>query len=125
MGKIRIDELAGAVMDGLEDYFQEVTDSIKKDVKTVAKECKQDIQKKSPVRYGGYRKSWKTTTLYEGRGGIRIIVHNGKYYRLTHLLENGHAKVSGGRVEGIPHIQPAEDAAVRKLVRKAEVSIKK
>lgn len=122
---IRFDELVGEVMDMLDNYVQEVTEDVKKDVKVVARECKRDIQNNSPVRFGGYKKSWKATTVYEGRGGIRIIVHNGKYYRLTHLLENGHAKVSGGRVEGKPHIRPAEERAARSLEKKVEVSIKK
>lgn len=60
---------------------------------------------------------------YEGTDGIRVQVHNKTKGQLTHLLENGHAKASGGRVNGTPHIRPAEQAVERELLQKLEEAL--
>ena len=59
MGGIKIDDLADAVISELAAYSQEVTDGLKQEVKTVAKECKKEIQQNSPVLTGSYRKGWQ------------------------------------------------------------------
>lgn len=126
--KISVDELTWAVMDELNRYDQQVTDGLKKSVREVAKECRDEIRANSPVREGkgggAYKRGWTDTVRYEGRDDIRIVVHNKKHYRLTHLLENGHAKAGGGTVAARVHIRPAEEHAAEKLLRKVKVQIK-
>lgn len=124
MANIKIDELASAVTRELTQYSQEVTDGIKRDVKTIAKECKNEIQQNSPVDTGSYKKGWQDKTVYESETDIRVVVRNKTDYQLTHLLEYGHAKVNGGRVEGKPHIRPAEQHAQQKLLKKVKVVVK-
>lgn len=116
MGKVRVDGMAEALGAVLEDYGREVTDTVKRTVKAAGKSCKEDIQRRSPKRTGAYRKGWRCETVYDGPNGIRVRVGNKTKGQLTHLLEHGHAKAGGGRVEGIPHIRPAEEKMQRQLL---------
>lgn len=124
--KVNIDQLADAISEELEGYSQEITDRLKTEVRQVARECRDEIRDNSPRLTGDYRKGWRTTTDYESREDIRVTVHNKTDYQLTHLLEDGHAIKGGmGRVEGIPHIAPAEEHVAEKLETRVKVAIRK
>ncbi|PFF14561.1 hypothetical protein CN332_32090, partial [Bacillus thuringiensis] len=43
--------------------------------------------------------------------------------QLTHLLENGHAKVGGGRVPAQVHILPVEQYVIDELPRRIERAV--
>ena len=124
MAKTSVNDLADAIAEELEQYSQDVTDGLKKEVKQVAKECKLEIQRNSPVLTGSYKKGWRDQVEYESRQDIRVVVRNKTDYQLTHLLENGHAKVNGGRVPGKPHIRPAEQNAEKKLLSAVKVVVR-
>ena len=124
MPKVAVDNFAKALGEELGEYFDSITEDVKTAVRETAEECVKEIKQKSPKRSGAYRKSWTMTEAYNRHGSIRFVVHNKKHYRLTHLLENGHAKKNGGRVDGIPHIAPAEKNAERNLIKRIEVAIK-
>ena len=123
MKGISIDDLADVICEELQAYSDEVTSQIKEDVKQVAKECVKEIKKNAPERTGDYKKSWRVKNVFEGETDIRVVIHSQKHYRLTHLLEHGHANVNGGRVEGCPHIRPAAENAEKKLLKKVKVTI--
>lgn len=127
--KCKSSEFAKVLENAITGYNQDVTDGIKADVRTVAKECVQDIKKRSPKRTGKYRRAWKQTTAFESESDIRIIVHAGEEYRRVHLLEDGHdikrGNVKVGEAPPYPHVEPAEKAAEKKLMKKAKVRVKK
>lgn len=125
MANVKADDLAAAVQRELAAYSQEVTDGIKADVKRVAKECKEEIQRNAPVLTGEYRKGWRTRVAFENENDIRINIENRPTeYRLAHLLEYGHAQARGGRIPGKPHIRPAEQNAANKLMGQVKVRVR-
>ena len=125
MGKVRVGQLADAVLGELQAYDQEAADAVRKTVKTVARDGRKEIQAKSPVDTGIYQRGWKDTVVYEGSMGVRVLIHNETSYQLTHLLEHGHARTGGGRVAGKPHIRPAEENMERSLIRKLKEVLEK
>lgn len=126
--RVSIDGLADAIMEELNNYSDEVAEQIKKDVKIVAKKCRNEIQANAPRKDGDYAESWATKIMFESDKDIRMVVHNKKEYRLAHLLENGHAIVRGGRKIGeagaIEHIRPAELNAEKELLGRVKVAVR-
>ena len=120
-----IDGLADAVAESLQEYDDEVCAEVKEAVKEISKECLSEIKENSPKSQGKYKKGWRLKVEYDGKNDTRVTIHNKTRYRLTHLLENGHAKAGGGRVEGKPHIAPAEKRATQKLVKRIEAIVKR
>lgn len=122
---VSVDSMADAIRKELETYNQTVTDGIKKSARKVARQCREEIQNASPVLTGDYQKGWQVSTAYEGPEDIRLLVHNRTDYQLTHLLEDGHLTRDGvTRVEGKPHIAPAEQHAAQALLGKAKVVVR-
>ena len=106
--RVKIDQLAGAVMEGLKEYADVTTDLVKKCVEETSKEVKKEISDNAPKRTGKYKKSWATKKTAETSNSLTMTVHSKNRYQLAHLRENGHATRGGGRVAAIPHIAPAE-----------------
>ncbi len=122
--KINLSDVQKEIIDSLKDYTAEVVEDSKKKVQQVGKETVAQLKEKSPKRSKEYSKSWKVKKVFENADEIKVRIYNEKYYRLTHLLEYGHAKRDGGRVDPIPHIRPAEEAAAKKLDKKVKVVIR-
>jgi len=123
----QVDDLTAQLMAELSKYTVEVAEEVKQACKDVSKEMTENIKRDSPVRAGahggGYKKGWKAKVAFEDKNNIRITTYNSTDYQLTHLLEFGHAKVNGGRVEGKPHIAPNEEKAKTELVKRIEKAV--
>lgn len=112
---IKIDKLSDEIMKGLIEYKDLVADDVKSIVKKVGNDTKNEIKNNAPKRTGAYKKSWSVKTMKENSNALTVTVHSKNRYRLTHLLEKGHAKRGGGRTKAIPHIGPAEEKAIKEL----------
>lgn len=124
MARIPISELSAEIESALADYGWDTADEVKKEVKAVASQTIQRLKSTSPKKTGKYASGWTSTVAYEDKEDIRVNIHNRKKPHIAHLLENGHARINGGRVEGIPHIGPAEEEARRELYGKIKVVLR-
>ena len=111
----KIDNLGAEIAKMMEEYSKDVTDDMKAAAKKVSKETVKELKSTSPMgkgsKKGHYKDGWKSKVNSESAVSIGIKVYNSKKPGLTHLLEKGHAKRGGGRVEGKPHIAPAAKKA--------------
>lgn len=113
--KVKIDDLDKAVREELDSYSQEVGEAVDNAVLRVARHCLASIKANSPESSEAYKKGW-AMAKETMRSRLLAVIYNRKRWFLIHLLENGHQKASGGRVNGKPHVGPAADQAERELV---------
>lgn len=113
--RVTVDQMADAIMDGLFEYAELATDTMKDCVKKAGNTVKKETQANAPVKLGRYKKSWAVKRQKETSTTLEMVVHSRNRYQLTHLLEKGHAKRGGGRVKAMPHIGPAEEKGIRML----------
>ena len=128
MANISVDQLAAEIAKGLAEYSQEVVEKVNISSEKVGKAAVKRLKETSPKRPGSgkYAKSWTMTTEKAiGQPDLRIIHAKAPHHRLTHLLEHGHAKVNGGRVDGIPHIRPAEEMVIQEFMAEVQEAIKR
>ena len=117
---VSIDGLADAISDTLQQYSDAVIDGVKKAEDVTAKECRENLEADSPVgATGKYKKGWKVTVTKDTPLEKHTVIHN-KEYRLTHLLEDGHATRNGGRTKAEPHIKKNEEKANAAFEKRVE-----
>jgi len=126
MSNTNVDNLADAILQELENYSEGVTEGVKKAVDTVAKEVNKEIKKNVTFNEptGKYVKAFKIKKTFESRFNKGKTWHvSGGQYRLTHLLEKGHAKRGGGRTRAFPHIKFGEELAKKRMEELAKEAV--
>lgn len=121
---IDISKLASEIAQSLQEYSSEVVEKVNVSSERVGKEAVKQLKKTSPKKTGKYSKSWRMATQKAAAQPSKRVIHNTNG-QLTHLLEHGHAKVNGGRVEGIPHIRPAEEEVIKQFMAEVEEAIER
>ena len=119
----------GLLQDILNAYAQQVTEGMEDALRSAAKSGVAELKKTSPKSSGAPSLKKHYATQWDARYDIRrvgssaVIYNKDPTYRLAHLLENGHAKVNGGRVAAIPHIKPAEEKIIAEFESRLERAI--
>lgn len=111
------DEYSGSVMSNLDQITRQTT---KKGVQALKSESKSTFGtvKKRKKKYAS---TW-TSKFETGRLSRQGIIYNTQA-GLPHLLEHGHAKVNGGRVQGRAHIEPVEQKLVTEYEREVKARL--
>lgn len=124
---ISVDQLAEAINKELTLYSKNVIDGVKNEAKKSMDQLVKDTKATAPVgkRKKHYRTHIKAKITQENE---RSVTHtwyvDGPDYRLSHLLEDGHALRNGGRVEGTHFIKNASDPILEQYVKAVEEVIK-
>lgn len=116
MSGIKMSGLADEIESLMKEYAGNVAEDVKTEAKKAAKKAVKKLKETSPEgpgsKKGHYRDGWVSKVLSENANAVEIVVYNKNKPGLTHLLEKGHTKRGGGRVEGIPHIEPVEQQTI-------------
>ena len=113
MSKTTLDTLADDIGKILEEYQDDVKQNLDQITKQIAQKGQQALKNESKSKFKGdrYWKGWKVD-LQVGRLDTKATIYNASLPGLPPLLEKGHAKRNGGRVEGTVHIAPIEEKLV-------------
>lgn len=82
--------------------------------------ARREVKANAPERTGRYREGWASRTKRDSSDSYTGTVYNKDVPGLPHLLEKGHAKVGGGRVQGNQHIAPAAEKAFQDFERRID-----
>jgi len=128
--RIEIDGLAAAVIEQLEQYKEATDEVVAAAVDKTAQHGLTEIRRTSPRRTGAYARSWALTSKRKaGDYYGRTLYARAPHYRLTVLLEKGHALVRGGRVVGrspaIRHIEPVAEQCAEEVEREILAGIRR
>ena len=127
MANIQIDQLADVIERELTVYSTEIIDGIKREAQSSIKKLVKETKATAPVgnRQKHYRDNISSRKLSENEKSIVYQWYvKGPDYRLSHLLEHGHALRDGGRYEGTGFISKAETSIVEEYEKAIEEVIK-
>lgn len=120
---VPLSKLEVEVAQAVKGYTDAVVAAIAKEIDETSQAVLNEIRASSPVLTGGYQRGWVRKKESKS-GSSGYLVYNKDKAQLTHVLEHGHAKRGGGRVEGKPHIGPAVDKHVATMPKRIEKILK-
>ncbi len=110
--QIKLDKLAATIAQELQLYSRDVQEVLNREGGEIAKSGVAKLREASPERSRRYARGWTMATESAAGRPPTYIIYNKDRPGLAHLLEHGHVKRGGGRVQGQPHIGPVEAEVV-------------
>lgn len=125
--QIKAADLGGVIARELKMYSDEITEKISAEAEKSCYELVRQTYNTAPV--GNRKKHYKQNITFKkiqyNLGHTKYIWYvKGPDYRLSHLLENGHALRNGGRVAGTHFIKKAADPIIEAYLKAVEEVIK-
>ena len=117
-------QLSAAVQDLLAEYGNEVISANEETVQKVAKEVTRDLKKSGSFGGTGEFKKSLGNKIEKTRLSVTASVGSKRLPGLTHLLEFGHAKANGGRVDGFDFVRPVNDTVEDRYMKNMEELLK-
>lgn len=120
---ISVDQLSEAVNQELTLYSNEVINGVKKQAKVSMDQLVKETKATAPVgrRRKHYKDSIRSKKQSENDRSVSYLWYvEGSDYRLSHLLENGHALRKGGRYDGTHFISNALEPIIEEYISKCE-----
>lgn len=124
--RVKIEGFDDVITDLLKSYAGDVREGVDDKAKESIKKLVKTTKATAPVgkRDKHYRDSIKSKGFHTRRTDWYIWYVDGPDYRLSHLLEKGHATRNGGRVEGTHFIQKAADPILEEYFKAVEEVLK-
>lgn len=115
MVNVKIDEIGKVIEKDLSLYQRDINDGVKK---AVAKHMRALVKETKAHRYkedtGAYRKAISSRKLFETANSLEMQWYvKAPHYRLTHLLEYGHATRNGGRTIAYGNLGKSSAKAIK------------
>lgn len=73
---VRIEEMASAIMESMEEYADLATEDLKKAVRSAGEAVRDKIRDTAPKRTGAYRKSWAVKNTKETSNSLEVTVYS-------------------------------------------------
>lgn len=119
--------LSEAINRELTLFSKEVTETLKNEAKIHMDQLVKETKRTAPVgnRQKHYRDNISSQKTKDDTFGTSYTWYvKGSDYRLSHLLENGHALRNGDRVEGSHFIEKASEPILADFEKKVEEAIR-
>ena len=122
---VTVDELSESIEKELNNYNKTVISATKENAKKYMDKLVKKTKETAPKNRPKYYKNITSKQTANSFFGVEFTWYvKGSEYRLSHLLENGHAKRNGGRVEGTHFIKKASEPIIQEFIKSIEEAVK-